>query len=141
MLSEIQPNVKAFTAELQKKIKQEVGNKSELVLKATKALFFDIAKDNPVLSGQSACNWRMEINKPSGEFTKISKHARMSEGEILSVNIKNSDIKFDIMKDDSIWIDNNTPYIETLEDGYSTKKPTGWVAANLSKHVKKLQNL
>lgn len=77
----------------------------------------------PVDTGRARGNWQTSINsKPSGEVND-------SESEAIN---KASRVKFKI--GDSLYLINNLPYIQALEDGHSKQTPVGMVKITVAEY-------
>jgi len=134
MIASIEGNLREFNDNLKKEISKDISNKSEFVLEKVKELFFEICDATPIKTGQARSNWYMNVDSPSGSFKPVDKKYRLSAQQVRSINEQNSDISFDILKNNSIWIDNNTDYINQLENGSSKNQaPAGMVAVSLAK--------
>lgn len=120
-------NLSRFSADLDRAFEEKVQGKVIAVQKkvALEALRRVIFK-TPVDTGRARGNWQvslgvrddgvLEVTDPSGQPT-IDKGTR----PITDLN------RFDI-----IYIQNNLPYIQRLEDGYSQQAPAGMVAVTVA---------
>lgn len=70
------------------------------------------------VGGQARSNWFMNIGSPKAGTTKDTSFANISEAELVAQNIKQTD---------TVHITNNLPYIERLNDGWSTQAPANFV--------------
>jgi hypothetical protein len=79
----------------------------------------------PVLTGWARSNWAFAVGMTCPTQT-IGE--RPPEGSMVITTIQSSAILQFAGPYPMIWVYNNAPYIEPLEDGHSTKAPTGMVA-------------
>lgn len=90
-----------------------------------------IIKRTPVDTGRARANWKVQINiAPSIVSDSSDKTGARTMKEASNVI---SRYKFG----DSIFIVNNLPYIEALEDGHSDQRPNGMVKVTVQefKHI------
>ena len=78
----------------------------------------------PVKTGWARANWAFAVGMPCPTQTI---GARPPEGVTINV-VQSSAILQTAGPFPLIWVYNNVPYIEVLENGHSTKAPTGMVA-------------
>ncbi len=97
----------------------------------TQKLAFDIlagvVEETPVLTGRARGNWQVSLGSPiesaleimdqNGEITKAKGNAIIEKMKPFGV----------------VYITNNLPYIEFLEEGTSDKAPDGMVAITLDR--------
>ncbi len=67
----------------------------------------------PVDTGRARANWQPSVNTPATGEANTSAD--------VSAEFSNSDIN------DVLYLANNLPYIEPLEQGHSKQQPLGWV--------------
>lgn len=92
---------------------------------ATIALFNSVVQDTPVLTGRARGNWRISEGKPElAEINRDDTSGQIVQAEIASTVAASSG-------DTPIFMANNLPYIEPLENGYSKKAPEGMVRKNV----------
>ncbi len=103
------------------KAQKELNKKLNLVLRgAAITTFNSIIKQSPVDTGRFRGNWQATINTPAS-------------GTIGVVGVKTSDVDHPEQKlsgselKDSLYLTNNLPYAEPLENGHSQQRPAGWV--------------
>jgi hypothetical protein len=85
-----------------------------------------IVMRTPVDTGRARANWQVTIDVPpenTVEKEDEGGESTISEGLGELHNLRPYHV---------IWITNNLPYIETLEDGSSEQAPTGMVAVTLA---------
>lgn len=88
-------------------------------------LFKRVILDTPVKSGRARGNWQVAIGKvPNGtlELTDKTGQATISRATATTAGLKAGDV---------IYLVNNLPYIQRLEDGYSGQAPAGMVGLNV----------
>lgn len=84
-------------------------------------LFKRVILDTPVDTGRARANWQVSIGKvPNGtlDLTDKSGQATVSKATAVAAGLEAGDI---------IYLVNNLPYIQRLEDGYSGQAPAGMV--------------
>jgi ABC-type sugar transport system substrate-binding protein len=82
----------------------------------------DVARENPVLTGQSAANWKTAIGAPDtswdqGPNPQAGQHSIDSAKAAL----------VSLAMGQTVYITNNVPYIVDLNSGSSAKAPAGFV--------------
>lgn len=86
-------------------------------------LFTSVIERTPVATGRARGNWRTSTLAPAqGIIERTDGNAAINE-----VNLKTATFRLA----DTIYLSNNLPYIERLEDGYSTQAPTGMVQVSV----------
>lgn len=116
----------SFKADLEKfgKLTEEKAN--ELFRKIALDLFTSIIMTTPVDTGRARGNWFTTIGSPSGAVSERL-GAGASTGEAQRV-VKGAEIG------ETIWLANNLPYINRLENGWSKQAPPGaMVALNVAR--------
>lgn len=99
---------------------------------------------HPVETGWARANWGVHVGRagvpldPKGERPAkgspiLPANAYFDAKQILAMQ--------DISKMNFVWIYNNVPYIEALEDGHSKKAPTGMVVNALNNVQTFMDNL
>ena len=78
------------------------------------------------VGGRARGNWQTTISSPA-----TGTLARKDKTGSAAINAGNSTIGA-AQPGQDIWISNNLPYIERLEDGHSTQAPNGMVALTLT---------
>ena len=92
---------------------------------------------NPVLTGHSRHNWIVSINE---QWREEVEGVYKEDGDTHDPLTGEEKLHWDTMRrafmslplGQTIWICNNAPYIERLEDGYSQKAPQGMVKVTLN---------
>lgn len=80
-----------------------------------------LAVTTPVDTGRARANWLPSLNVP--DFRNVEPNGKQSIDPVLS--------SYKI--DDTIFITNNLPYIQRLNEGYSQQAPAGFVEAAIQK--------
>ena len=121
-------NALKFKASL-KKFGQQTRDNAEIIFKK---IAFDLDQavvlDTPVDTGRARGNWYPTINAPSKELTNDKKRYSKTGGAVVG---KINETINTAQLGDTVWLTNNLPYINRLEDGYSQKAPEGMVGINL----------
>ena len=106
-----------------------------LVRKIGLELFSRVIVNTPVDTGRARANWQVAINSvPTGTLELSDKDgtAAISAADAAVSGLKAGD---------TIYLANNLPYIQKLEDGSSTQAPAGMVGLavqdfqNIARHV------
>ena len=117
-LQKFQSQLVKFTANLPERAGELVTKKVAMDVLAA------VVMETPVDTGRARGNWQASVSSPVDSTTdKVDK-----DGETTTYS---ETIKIDGMsvpQGQTIWITNNVPYIEMLEDGHSPKAPDGIVA-------------
>ncbi len=86
-------------------------------------LFTQVIERTPVDTGRARGNWRTSINSPaSGAIERTDGSAAIGEVSLKAASFTRAD---------TIYLANNLPYIQRLEDGYSGQAPQGMVATSV----------
>lgn len=82
----------------------------------------DVARNNPVDTGQSSANWKTAIGAPdlSADLGPNSRGGQHSIDEAKKALAS-------LAIGQTVYITNNLPYIVTLNSGYSAQAPAGFV--------------
>ena len=107
----------------QKKLEKELEN---IVKVAGINLFNGIIQLSPVQQGRFRANWQATINTPATDV--LFQSVPPSEEENIT-SVDNVGQKLKSFKlNDTIYLTNNLPYAERLENGWSQQRPRKWVA-------------
>jgi hypothetical protein len=107
---------------------------SEIAVKATIEIIRDLVNITPVDTSQAISNWQISLNNKTSEIIKPyvpgyrGSTKRASADEVIAKAISILKTK---TPGQSIWIQNNLPYIRRLNDGYSRQAPAGYVERSL----------
>lgn len=99
---------------------------SEILCKRAKAIFKDIVENTPVDSGLARANWKIGTSL-TGKILDITNDPLADLNSITTEKVKGS----------HIYIENNIPYIEFLENGSSKQAPRGMIRQAILKHTQK----
>lgn len=93
----------------------------------TIALFGAVIQDTPVDTGRARANWRVSEGDPElKEIDRADKTGEVAKGEILALVTKSEG-------DKPVFLANNLPYAEPLENGHSRQQPEGMVRKNVAR--------
>lgn len=108
----------SFQSEI-KEFRRKVEKAADLVFRGTALeIFSKVVKRTPVKTGRLRGNWQCEINAiPIGEVDSTPAQALTKIVKITG------QMKFT----DSIYLINNLPYVEVIENGSSEQAPQGMV--------------
>lgn len=100
----------------------ETEHKMDLAFrKIALEMFSRVILNTPVKSGRARANWQIAIGSvPNGvlQLEDKSGSATISAADAAAAGLKAGDV---------IYLANNLPYIQRLEDGYSGQAPAGMV--------------
>lgn len=91
-------------------------------------------KGTPVDTGWARANWAVYIGMtcPTMPIGERGKHSLIFDARTMTLSVP---------KNPFIWVYNNVPYIEKLEDGSSQQAPTGMVSGALNSLQTYVDNL
>jgi hypothetical protein len=115
-----------FRADLQAFAEKLNVSKQQTVQKVALDLWRGITTRTPVLTGRARANWFLTQGSPS---TQVDEYPNAKPGEVPFP--PEPDVSA-ITGDESVFIINNLPYIESLENGHSKKAPNGMVAVTIA---------
>ena len=87
-----------------------------------------VVRDTPVDTGRARGNWFPTLNSPSDETTNDKRRYTRTGNAVIgrvSETAKSAELG------DTVWLTNNLPYINRLENGYSEKSTDGMVGINI----------
>ena len=116
----------AFSAQLDAETALVLERMTLFVQKIALQVLRGVVLKTPVDTGRARGNWQVTIGEPAeGEVANLdpSGGSTISEGTARILGAINFVV---------IWVVNNLPYIERLEDGYSTQAPEGMVVVTLA---------
>ena len=124
-------DLKGFERDLAK-FGKSIGVKTELVIKKIALeTFRGIVIKTPVKTGRARASWVITLEH-AGNSPTLSKDTEFSEEEATAYAFQELAELSKITPFSTVFISNNLPYIETLEDGNSQQKaPEGMVAVTL----------
>lgn len=94
-----------------------------VVKKVAMDVFRRVILRTPVDTGRARANWQASIGAPiEGEIESTDQNRGIVEAAQVIDNLEG---------DQSIFLSNNLPYIERLENGYSAQSPSGIVKVTL----------
>lgn len=131
-------NRKTFEVRLDK-IAANIGVEVALVVKKLAFdIFADVVAGTPVDTGRAMNNWVMSLGTPDRSITDQGG----SGGSIAGAKQAEAASKLAAVTPFStVWISNNLPYIQELEEGSSDQAPRGWVAAAIANNFAKISLL
>ena len=120
-------NLRAFQKALQqfseKTLPEAITREKQSLAKAA---LRGVVSRTPTKTGRARANWQVTLNRPAvGRLDEQDPNgaATISRGEAVIDQAG---------ADQTIWITNNLPYAEELENGRSDQAPAGMVAATLA---------
>lgn len=103
-----------WTMDLNKYVKKTKTQISEVRTSYAYALYSSIVRKTPVDTGRARANWNISAGSPDASTTENTRKTPQPKSRMPEV-----------YGDESIYISNNLPYIETLEYGGYPKNPKG----------------
>lgn len=102
---------------------------SDAKVQLTKVLFESVVQTTPVLTGQARNNWNIGVGaKPEGSVLGGTGVEVTGEGptpeERVKINQATKDIRSQSLRE-KVWITNRLGYVKELDEGSSTKAPSG----------------
>lgn len=86
-------------------------------------LFTQVIERTPVDTGRARGNWRTATGSPAqGAIDRTDGNAAIGEASLKTATYTLGE---------TIYLSNNLPYIQRLEDGYSDQAPTGMVQVSV----------
>ena len=114
-----------FSLSMNELLKQVNGNVENVVKKSVFDLTSAIIKDTPTDTSRAKNNWLISFNTPIDDVSnKLDNSGNIAISEA-SQKIFNNKVPM------VYWIQNNLPYIERLEYGWSKQSPQGMVRINI----------
>ena len=110
-----------FSGDLNKFTEAVEKNHNTVVKKVSFDMVRKIIKRTPVDTGSAKRNWHVDLNNQK----KYARSDFDKKGDATIADAMAEINKVDI--GDSVYITNNLPYIEALEDGHSAQAPVGMV--------------
>lgn len=111
--------------------KKAIKNSEKVYRGTTISLFGRFIKRSPVKTGRLRGNWQTSLNRPKdGELDRTGAAVAIAEvkAEASLANLN-----------DSIYITNNLPYAQLIENGSSTQAPTGMVEVSLTEFNREVE--
>jgi hypothetical protein len=106
----------------------------EVVRKAALAVDQTVVSATPVDTGRARSNWLVGIDAPTREVldqahTPGAKGSTGAENTQQSIQAAAAAIAgYDALRNSAIYISNNLPYIQKLDEGHSRQAPAGFIA-------------
>ena len=111
----------SFSGDLRRFEDKTLDKMSRAARQITHDAFSNVIKMSPVDTGRFRGNWQTAIGSaPSGTIEAVDK-----TGAIVIAKV--SGVTAGMEPGDVIYMANNLPYAQRLEDGYSSKAPAGMV--------------
>lgn len=114
-------DLKHLDDEMKKAGRRVADNADRLVRRCALAIDTAVVLATPVDTGRARANWQVEIGQaPTGEVDAkdVSGQTAIQQGKVAIEGYKSGS---------AIFITNNLPYIERLNDGWSKQAPAGFV--------------
>ena len=124
-------NLKEFNADLSKFGEAVEKAPGVVVRKLALDILKRVRETTPVITGRAKANWFPTVGKPSSEIdyeaTNKAPLGSAGGGKTFPAQIPNFPV---------LWITNNLPYINELNDGSSTQAPKNFVELAVEQEVK-----
>ena len=120
---------------------QEFGKKlvPEELTKLVKAIAFEafarIVFKTPVDTGRARGNWQISIGQPIFDEIELDQAQDIALSDIGNEGVRAAQVLQNLNPFEVVWISNNVPYIEFLEEGSSRQAPQGMVAETFSELI------
>lgn len=98
-------------------------------------LFGRIVRKTPVDTGRARASWTIAIGQPDRTVQEPGEHgAYQGAGAEATARAKATGVLAGLKPGSyqTVWISNNLPYIEALEQGHSQQAPSGMVALSIA---------
>ena len=97
-------------------------------------LFRRIVQKTPADTGRARASWTIAIARPDRTVAGEGQHPEFQSGAAGAATQKANSVLASMKAGDyrPVWISNNLPYIEALEDGHSRQAPNGMVALSIA---------
>jgi len=128
--------MKSFSDRIKARKKEFEEGIAEKMKAITLEIHADLSENTPVDTGWAASNWLIGITVPIR--TPLGSPENIDPSSAINAIAKLS--KYTYGKGD-IFITNNVPYIQRLNDGHSDKAPAGFVEIAISKAAAKVKNV
>lgn len=115
----------SFTGDLNRFRNRSIEVTKETRKAITIELFNSVISDTPVKLGRARGNWQTSEGQPiSGVVDRVDPNGSQAMAEVQQ-NLGEGDT--------TVFLTNNLPYIEALEEGHSKKHPEGMVRKNVAR--------
>lgn len=117
----------SFSAELQRARVAIINETDETRQAITIELFNSVILDTPVDTGRARGNWQTTAKTPAkGKIERLDQSGSAITADVVNaVSVSAAD--------GTLYLTNNLPYIEPLENGHSGKAPAGMVRKNIAR--------
>jgi hypothetical protein len=127
-------NLRSFELNLEKALEGFEGSASDLKRHVALDLLTRVVERTPVDTGRARANWQVSINGPTTapiRYTRASHiAAERNERSVYNQTVEQgSEVIETVQEGESIWLTNNLPYIEVLEQGDHSKQNTEGIVA------------
>ena len=120
-------NFRAFSAEIGHFAEHDVPQAvQDVTAKIGLQALRGVVNKTPVDTGRARGNWHVSLGAP---LTAITTETDKGGGATIA---KGSHVIMSVKPFGTIWLSNNLPYIQRLEDGYSAQAPQGMVAVTVA---------
>jgi hypothetical protein len=97
--------------------------------------YFNISVDTPVLTGFARASWLMSVGSPATEVAGSAEKVDQNVGGSSLSSLSN----WTLASGQSIFITNNVPYINRLNQGHSKQAPKGFVEKAIKETVRSVK--
>ncbi len=116
-----------FSADLEKFSKAVGVTLSQSIRRIVIEVSDGLAENTPVDTGRAAGSWGIELDQP-GTFEQPESFSGGREAGQAAVKQQQAKLaEFDSSPYRQVWITNNLPYIQSLNEGHSQQAPVGFV--------------
>ena len=114
-------NARQFAANIKRRGKQLEKGINDVVVKAALAISQTVTTATPVDTGRARGNWQASIGTP---IRAAIERLDPSGGQTIAANARTIEGR---QPEQTIYLSNNLPYINRLNDGYSAQAPANFV--------------
>ena len=116
----------SFSVDLSKAIEKAKGRTEIVVKKIALELFSNIIYKSPVLTGRFLANWNCSIGSPD-----LSTSQAIDPSGSGAISKATSTVVSYTLNGQSVFLTNNLPYADRLENGWSKQAPNGMVRLSM----------
>tara|TARA_B110000285_G_scaffold175827_1_gene197271 strand:- start:70 stop:462 length:393 start_codon:yes stop_codon:yes gene_type:complete len=127
-------NVQAFVGDLDKFAKKTEINIETVVRKIAFEIYIGVTKKTPVDTGRAKANWNIGTGSIDFSINENATSTAQGSAGRLTEPRKGTGNKV-------IYISNNLPYINALENGSSEKAPNGMVSLTMNEMNRMVKNV
>lgn len=117
----------SFTGDLKRFTDKAPEEVNQVKRSVSLELLSSVIRDTPVDKGRARGNWQTDLGQAKGSVIERDDESGSAATNEAAQEIGKSEL------DDPIFMSNNLPYIEPLENGSSSQAPEGMVKRNFAR--------